>query len=987
VKRRWTPEELEEHWSLLPAERTLLANKAGPTRLGFAVMLKGFQLEGQFPQPQTLPALVIAHIAKQVSVPADLFLKYEWSARSARYHRAEIREFAGFRESTDADAQALADWVQRTLAPEDHRMEHLRDAVLERCRQLRVEPPSPGRVERLIRSGLHAFETQFFAETLQRLPPSTRSHLDRLLAREDEEAPDGSDATGTPSWWVKLRQDPGPVGIKSARAEIDKLQALRGIGLPGDLFAGVARRVLDSYRQRATAERPVELRSHPEATGYTVVAAFCKLRAEEVTDNLVELLIHIIHKIGARAEKKVVTDLLEDFQQVTGKTGMLYRLAEAAIDNPDGVVREVLFPVVGEQTLKDLVREHKSTGSAYRTHVHIRMRASYGRHYRQILPKLLAALEFASSNEVYRPVILGLEQLKRYADSSSRFYGADEDVPLNGVVTGDWWDLVVKEDARGRLRVERIAYEVCLLEALRDKLRCKEIWVAGAHRWRNPDEDLPQDFEANREGYYRLLCQPREAETFVGELRRRMTDALETLDRGMPKNRDVRILDRGNGWISLSPLKAQPEPPNIIRLKAELARRWPMISLLDMAKETDLRVPFTPLFRSVLSRENLDRLTLQKRILLCVYALGTNTGIKRMAAGDHGETYDDLRYARRRFMQTDSCRAAIAEVVNGIFAARRVEIWGEGTTACASDSKKFGAWDQNLMTEWHVRYGGPGIMIYWHVDKKAACIYSQLKRCSSSEAAAMIEGVLRHCTDMVVERAYVDSHGQSAVAFGFCHLLGFRLLPRLKAIHLQKLYRPQAGQPAAYHNLQPVLTRPINWELIVQEYDQMVKFATALRVGTAETETILRRFTRSNVKHPTYQALAETGNAERTVFLCEYLHLPPLRREVEEGLNVVENWNGTNDFIHFGRGGEFASNRLEDQELGALALHLLQSCLVYINTLMIQRILAEPEWRSALTPEDLRALTPLMFAHVTPYGRFRLDMNERLQIELDDGLV
>src|SRR6266851_4732666 len=325
------------------------------------------------------------------------------SARSARYHRAEIREFAGFRESTDADAQALADWVQRTLAPEDHRMEHLRDAVLERCRQLRVEPPSPGRVERLIRSGLHAFETQFFAETLQRLPPSTRSHLDRLLAREDEEAPDGSDATGTPSWWVKLRQDPGPVGIKSARAEIDKLQALRGIGLPGDLFAGVARRVLDGYRQRATAERPAELRSHPEATGYSLVAAFCKLRAEEVTDNLVELLIHIIHKIGARAEKKVVTELLEDFQQVTGKAGMLYRLAEAAIDNPDGVVREVLFPVVGEQTLKDLVREHKSTGSAYRTHVHIRMRASYGRHYRQILPKLLAALEFASSNEVYRP--------------------------------------------------------------------------------------------------------------------------------------------------------------------------------------------------------------------------------------------------------------------------------------------------------------------------------------------------------------------------------------------------------------------------------------------------------------------------------------------------------------------------------------------------------------------------------------------------------
>jgi TnpA family transposase len=77
------------------------------------------------------------------------------------------------------------------------------------------------------------------------------------------------------------------------------------------------------------------------------------------------------------------------------------------------------------------------------------------------------------------------------------------------------------------------------------------------------------------------------------------------------------------------------------------------------------------------------------------------------------------------------------------------------------------------MTEWHIRYGGRGVMIYWHVEKKSVCIYSQLKRCSSSEVAAMMEGVLRHCTDMEVEHQYVDSHGQSEVAFAFSHLLGF----------------------------------------------------------------------------------------------------------------------------------------------------------------------------------------------------------------------
>ncbi|GGS36799.1 hypothetical protein Snoj_16610 [Streptomyces nojiriensis] len=139
-------------------------------------------------------------------------------------------------------------------------------------------------------------------------------------------------------------------------------------------------------------------------------------------------------------------------------------------------------------------------------------------------------------------------------------------------------------------------------------------------------------------------------------------------------------------------LEKLDEPTGLAALKEEVVSRWGVLDLLDVLKHADFTTGFTDEFASVAAYERIDRATLQRRLLLALFALGTNMGIRTIVAtGEHGETEAALRHVRRHFITVDNLRAAVTKLVNSTFAARDAAWWGRGT-ACASDSKKFGSW-------------------------------------------------------------------------------------------------------------------------------------------------------------------------------------------------------------------------------------------------------------------------------------------------------
>lgn len=637
------------------------------------------------------------------------------------------------------------------------------------------------------------------------------------------------------------------------------------------------------------------------------------------------------------------------------------------VDFDIGQKLPTLCEEAGFQKIEHLIKT-RNFARLVKKKVHASVIKKYANTYRHIIFNIIDFLE-------------AVKLIKLYQKSKLKHYPLEENVVLDCLISKQQQKEILEKDEANNVRVLRKDYECAILKLLRLKLKHKEVWVSGAYKYRDPIDDLPKDFDENREKYFAILDAPLLAQDFIDTIKGEMNHHITVFDEGLSNNELVNIGKRkGKSWIELSPLEKIEEPKFIQRLKEAVLAKWGIIDLLDVLKEVDLRENFTDCFSTAGNREILDRETIRKRLLLCNFAIGTNAGLKRTAGASKGAvTFEELRHIRNFFLNKDDLREAINTVISGIFRIRNPKIWRSVSTACAADSKQFGCFSKNLLTEWSPRHHNSGVMIYWHVSDQYICVYSQLKTCTSSEVASMLQGIMSQETEMEIASQYVDSHGQSELGFALSYLEKFDLLPRYKTIGNQKIYLP--SDHFQVKNIKEITSRAIDWKLIAEQYDEMIKHAVALKMGTAIADTIIRKFARSNYQHPTFKAFMELGKAVKTIFLCRYLHSVELRQQINAGLNVVENWNGANDFVYYGKSGEIASNCHDNQEISMLCLHLLQTSISYINTLLIENLFLDEYWWQLFGEADYRALTALFYSHINPYGSFEVDLTKRLIIQ------
>ena len=263
-------DELIRNWTLVGDELEQLSGRRGATKLGFALLLRFYAVHGQFPAGRgEIPDQAVAHVARLVDVSPDELGLYEWDGRTIKAHRADVRRYFGFGECSVADADKAAEWLAANVCEKERQAGQVREELLAHLKGEQIEPPARDRVRRIIGTALRQAEQALAARIASRVPAEAAARMLALITRaadpgDEEDAGPGeagalfgaAEVAGV-DVFAAVRDEPGNVSVKTIGQEAFKLRSIRAVGLPGDLFADVAPKVLAGWRSRAAAEAPV----------------------------------------------------------------------------------------------------------------------------------------------------------------------------------------------------------------------------------------------------------------------------------------------------------------------------------------------------------------------------------------------------------------------------------------------------------------------------------------------------------------------------------------------------------------------------------------------------------------------------------------------------------------------------------------------------------------------------------------------------------
>jgi len=950
------PETLRRFFTLAPDDLELVAQVRGDAhRLALAVQLVWTRAERiLLADPRSAPREVIAFVSEQLELAPALLADYKsWPATRAT-DGALIRAHLQIRPFQAEDADLLGAYIQTKAAHTGNSAALLDAAEDWLLREGVLRPTGSTTLERVIFQARHAAEEALFTQVGSDLPTATRDLLDTLCHTDSGDS--------------LLAQLAVPSRAPSAAAigeECRRLHQVREF-LPAQIAWGVItanrRRQWAAGTSRYSAQA---LRRFKPAKRYTLLLAFLTVRAEELTDAIVEMLDTLIGKVFARSEQAFADTKLEQIAAYNASARLFGKVAAVLLDTTieEKGVREAVFKQVPRERLEKLYEQGKSLEQTD-TATFFAILDTRFPYVREFIPTVLETLTFGSprpNNDLLKAL-----ELLRTMNSEGR-KKVPETAPMSFVPTR-WRKLVEQGDS-----IDRHAWELCLLSETRAALRAGDLTVTGSRRYTPWDNGLyqPAAWQERRAGWLEERAVPADGRAYVTAAREQLHTLTQEVARRLPDNTGTRI---EKGRIVITSLDRVELPEGARAARHRLTRKFTSIPLPELLMEVDRWTGFSTALYHLGARRapTAEHMAAHRPALFAVLvAEATNLGLATMATAS-GIPLSQLTRVYDWYFREETLRPAITRLIEYHQTLPLTLRFGSGTTS-SSDGIRFGVAASTLNARHNPRYFGrrQGVTVYSHVSNQGSQFWIDVVNCLVRESTYVLDGLLYQDTLPLLEH-YTDTAGFTELIFGLFELLGFRFAPRLRDLPDQVLYRAQ--RDADYGVLDPLLRHNLREDVIVQHWDELNRLAASLKDGRVVPSLIVAKLQALPRQNPTQRALQELGRLAKTRHILTFADDREFRRRVLLGLNKGETLNSMARAIAFGQQGRFPDRGYEAQLNRATALSLVINAIIVWNTRYLGKAATELDQEGRAVPDDAWAhLSPMLWEHIHLVGTYRFD--------------
>ncbi len=953
--------QLRKFFTLHPDDLAIVNRARGDAqRLYRALMLVWMRVERVIlGDPTELPDPVIAFVAEQLHLSPTVLAGFKTWPTARAVASADIQAHLEVRPFMTEDGERLYAYLlpKVALTGNTGALENAAEDWIAQEGLLR--PAGETTLSRIVYRARTQAEEALFATIAAQFPAEACAHLDTLCQ-----------TAGGESLLSRLIAAPRAASVPAIKAECQRLRQIRGFCRMPVAWGPVSVNRLRQWAAVVRRQTAQALRRYPPAKRYTLLRAFLEVRAEELTNVIVEMFDVLIGRIFTRSDAELAEVKLQR-QQAHQDSAKLFRtIGQILLDPeiPDEQVREAVFRATSRERVSRLVELGEELERGEVETLFALLDRRYG-HLREFAPLVLETLPLGSPRAA-NPVLEGLVVLTDLNQQHSP--KVPPTAPLDFIPAK--WRRAVQPGGT----IQRHAWELCLLHATRAALRAGDMTVAGSRRYAAWDSDLyaASAWQKRRASWYAESGLPEDASRYLAERKADLHEVTTQVARRLPGNTAARVEEEK---LILTALEGVDLPPEAERAKRDLQALLPWIDLPELLMEVDHWTHWSDAFFHLTVRREptADHVARVRPLLFAVLvAEATNLGLATMAQAS-GLPLHQLTRVADWYLREETLREAITNLIQYHYQQPLALQFGDGTTS-SSDGIRFGVAASALHARHQPRYFGRrrGVTLIGHVSDQGSQYWVDVVNCLVRESTYTLDGLLYQDT-LPIKEHYTDTGGFTELIFGLFSLLGFRFAPHLRDLPDQVLSR--MDKAAHYGPLQPVLTHSIREDLIRTHWDDLNRLAASLKDGLATPSLIVSKLQAMQRQNPIQQAIQEIGRIEKTAHILRYIDDEALRRRVRVGLNKGESLHALARRIFFGQQGRFTQREYEAQLNRATALSLVINAIVVWNTRYLAAAGAELARRQRAVPEDAWPhLSPILWEHVQLVGHYQFTEPEIL---------